>query len=218
MDVESHGFEQEEGEVLKKTKQMKIGITGGIGSGKTTVCKIFEQLDIPIYYADVEAKRLMIENEELVNGIKSLLGEEAYLENGQLNRAHIASIVFNDRSKLKKLNELVHPAVHKDGKAWAEAQTEAAYTLREAALIFEGGGYKLLDKVITVFAPKEMRIERVMKRDNTTREAVEARIDKQMPDERKIELADFVITNDGQHSLIQQVINIHKALLKLRRD
>ena len=155
----------------------------------------------------------MVEHAELVAGIKNLLGEAAYLENGELNRTHIASIVFHDRAKLAQLNALVHPAVHQDGRDWAAAQTDAPYTLREAALIFEGGGYKLLDKVITVFAPKELRIERVIKRDQTTREAVEARMDKQMPDEEKMKLADFVIMNDGQHSLIQQVVQIHQTLL-----
>ncbi|MGB0862155.1 MAG: dephospho-CoA kinase [Saprospiraceae bacterium] len=191
---------------------MKIGITGGIGSGKTTICKIFEVLGIPVYYADDRAKRLMVENEILKKGIIELFGKNAYLENGELNRAHIAGIAFKDANILKALNNLVHPAVHKDANEWADAQTDAPYSLREAALIFEGGGYKLLDKVITVFAPKEVRIERVMARDKVDKAAVEARISKQMPDEEKIKLADFVIINDGKTSLVEQVVKIHRLL------
>ncbi len=144
---------------------MKIGITGGIGSGKTTVCKIFETLGIPVYYADDRAKELMVTNPDLVAGIKKLFGEEAYHSDGSLNRAHIAALAFGDAAMLAQLNALVHPAVHQDGYEWAESQTDAPYTLREAALVFESGGHKKLDKVITVFAPKEMRIERVMARD-----------------------------------------------------
>lgn len=193
---------------------MKIGITGGIGSGKTTVCKIFETLGIPIYYADDEAKRLMIENGALKKGIIGLFGTNAYLADGQLNRAHIAGIAFNDANVLKALNALVHPAVQKDADEWAAAQTDAPYSLREAALIFEGGGYKLLDKVITVFAPKELRINRVMARDKVDRTAVEARMNKQMPDEEKVKLADFVIVNDGNTSLVEQVMKIHGLIIE----
>lgn len=192
---------------------MKIGITGGIGSGKTTVCKIFEVLNIPIYYADDQAKRLMIENDTLKKGIIELFGANAYLEDGQLNRAHIAGIAFNDTNILKALNGLVHPAVQKDANEWAASQTDAPYSLREAALIFEGGGYKLLDKVITVFAPKEVRINRVMARDNVDKAAVEARMSKQMPDEEKVKLADFVIINDGKTSLVEQVVKVHQLLI-----
>jgi dephospho-CoA kinase len=194
---------------------MKIGVTGGIGSGKTTVCKIFETLGIPVYYADDRAKELMVTKPALIAGIKELFGENAYLKDGSLNRAHIASIAFQDKSILNQLNALVHPAVHQDGYEWAEAQQNVPYTLREAALIFESGGHKKLDKVITVFTPKELRIERVMARDNTERAAVEARINKQMPDEEKVKLADFVIYNDGQQSLIQQVYAIHQELVRL---
>ena len=154
----------------------------------------------------------MVENEILKKGIIELFGKNAYLENGELNRAHIAGIAFKDANILKALNNLVHPAVHKDANEWADAQTDAPYSLREAALIFEGGGYKLLDKVITVFAPKEVRIERVMARDKVDKAAVEARISKQMPDEEKVKLADFVIINDGKTSLVEQVVKIHRLL------
>lgn len=194
---------------------LKIGITGGIGSGKTTICKIFEKLDIPVYYADDRAKGLMVENEELIDNIKTLFGVESYLENGQLNRAHIANIVFNDQAKLKQLNGLVHPAVHQDANNWAaeQAQKNVPYALREAALIFEGGGNRYLDKVITVFADKEIRLKRVMARDKSSQAAVEARMNKQMPEEEKIKLADFVIYNNGTESLEEQVLKIHGLLI-----
>ena len=194
---------------------LKIGITGGIGSGKTTICKIFETLDIPVYYSDIRAKKLMVENPELIIKIKKVFGEIAYLEDGSLNRQHIAQIAFNDKSKLAELNSIVHPAVFQDGNKWAEMQHGSPYTLKEAALTFEGGGHKFLDKVITVFAPKEIRIQRVLERDQTNRESVEARINKQMPDEEKVKLADFVIYNDGKQSLIEQVLAVHKELLQL---
>lgn len=194
---------------------LKIGITGGIGSGKTTICRIFETLGIPVYYSDIRAKVLMVENPSLIANIKNVFGEEAYLEDGSLNRAYIGQIAFNDKAKLAELNGIVHPAVFEDGNEWAEMQKDVPYTLKEAALIFEGGGQQFLDKVITVFAPKEVRIRRVIERDKTERSAVEARINKQMPDEEKVRLADFVIYNDGKQSLIQQVLKIHNELLKL---
>ncbi|MEL7120861.1 MAG: dephospho-CoA kinase [Bacteroidota bacterium] len=191
---------------------LKIGITGGIGSGKTTVCKIFETLGIPVYYADERAKGLMINNAPLVLAIKKLLGEKAYDEKGQLNRKWIANKVFNDKSLLEGLNQLVHPAVHEDGDRWHEEQVDVPYTLKEAALIFESNGHLHLDKIITVTAPKEIRIQRVMARDQVMRAAVEARMDKQMPEAEKVKRSDFVIYNDGKHSLIQQVLKIHQSL------
>ncbi len=187
----------------------KIGITGGIGSGKTTVCKIFESLRIPVYYADDRAKALMIENKELVHEIKNLLGDESYFDDGALNRQHIASIVFKDKKKLEQLNGLVHPAVAKDGILWQQAQSLVPYTLKEAALLIESGSFQALDYLITVWAPKETRIQRVIKRDGTTREEVEARIDKQMSEFEKLKLAQFVIINDGDKSLVQQVHKLH---------
>ena len=196
---------------------LKVGITGGIGSGKTTVCKIFESLNIPIYYADDRAKSLMVNDMKLVKGIKQLLGENAYLENGSLNREYISAIVFSDKTMLEKLNQLVHPAVRLDGENWFKSQVNKPYALKEAALHFESGGYQLMDKMITVFASEAIRIERVMKRDKTTAEAVKARIDKQLPDSEKIRLADFVIYNDGTQSLIKQVVKVHQVLVDLSR-
>lgn len=192
---------------------LKVGITGGIGSGKTTVCKIFEQLDIPIYYADDRAKVLMVEDTQLVKEIKALLGTEAYTEDGQLNRAYVADIVFQNPDKLSQLNALVHPAVAKDGEDWQKKQQNTPYTLKEAALLYEAGSYRALDKMICVVAPQELRIERVMKRDQVDRAAVQARMDKQWPQAKKARLSDFLIYNDGNQSLILQVMRIHHRLL-----
>lgn len=189
-----------------------IGITGGIGSGKSTVCKIFETLGIPIYYADERAKYLMNHDPELVAGITELFGPEAYLENQELNRAYIAQIAFNDKDKLKQLNALVHPAVGRDGLDWQAAQQNVPYTLKEAALLYESGSYRSLDKIIVVTAPLELRIQRVISRDGARREDVESRISKQMPEEEKVQRADFLIHNDGQQALIPQVMAIHQQL------
>ena len=191
---------------------LQIGITGGIGSGKSTVCQYFKALGIPIYYADARAKWLMTHDQKLIAEIKSLFGQEAYSGEGQLNRAYIAGIVFNDPEKLKVLNSLVHPAVARDQHAWHEAQKNVPYTLKEAALIYESGSHQALDNVIMVYAPESIRIERVMKRDSVNKEAVVARIAKQWSEEKKLHLADFIILNDGHQDLEGQVDIIHKAL------
>jgi dephospho-CoA kinase len=188
---------------------LKVGITGGIGSGKTTVCQIFETLGIPVYYADQRAKWLMVHDPALVAGIKQLLGDKAYLPDGSLDRAYIAQRVFNATDLLQQLNQLVHPAVAEDGERWHCAQTGVPYTLKEAALLFESGTYQAMDKMITVFAPEEMRLQRVLARDGGEPDAVRARMKNQMPDEEKMRRADFVIYNDGRRSLVQQVLEIH---------
>lgn len=190
---------------------LQVGITGGIGSGKTTVCKIFEQLGIPVYYADDRAKQLMVEQPSLIQQIKDLLGEEAYL-NGALNRQYVANIVFSDTEKLSQLNALVHPAVALDGEQWHQMQKNVPYTLKEAALLYEAGSYQQLDRMICVVAPDELRIERVMQRDQVERSAVEARMAKQWPQKQKALLSDFLIYNDGTAFLIQQVLRIHQKL------
>jgi len=194
---------------------MKIGITGNIGSGKTTVCKIFETLGIPVYYADIEAKRLMIENTHVVEKIKLLFGLKAYLEDGSLDRKYISEVVFNNPQVLSKLNYIVHPAVREDSERWAKAQKGAAYVLKEAALLVESDSYKDLDKLIVVTAPIETRIQRVMKRDHVNKEAVLAREKNQMSEDKKIELADYKINNDGTEALIPQIHKIHQELLSL---
>ncbi|MDX5319857.1 MAG: dephospho-CoA kinase, partial [Bacteroidota bacterium] len=179
---------------------LKIGITGGIGSGKSTVCEIFKQLNIPVYSADDRAKRLMVENQELVHAIKNLFGEEAYDANGALNRSYIAERAFSDASLLEKLNQLVHPAVAKDFLNWAQEQS-APYVIKEAALMFESGSFRDLDYVVTVSAPKALRIRRTMQRDGSSKAQVEARMNKQWTEAMRKASADFIIRNDEEHAL-----------------
>ena len=199
---------------LNMKKKLKIGITGGIGSGKTTVCHIFETLNIPVYYADERAKALMIQDKNLIQNIKNLLGENAYFEDGSLNRTYISEIVFHNSMKINALNALVHPAVLADGEAWHKKQINVPYTLKEAALHFESGNYKYFDKMITVFAPENSRIERVLLRGgHLSKQDIEARIATQMPEEEKMKRADFIIFNDGTQPLITQVLNIHHILI-----
>jgi len=194
---------------------LQVGITGGIGSGKTTVCQIFEILNVPIYYADAEAKRLMVTNELLIQDIKDFLGPNAYLEDGQLNRAYIAEKVFSDEKKLARLNSIVHPAMYKDGQRWHQAQKGVPYTLKEAAILFESKGHQLMDQTILVVAPLEVRLARVMARDKATKEQVMARVSKQMPDSEKIPLADHIILNDGKAPLVPQILKIHDRLVEI---
>ena len=189
-------------------RPLKVGITGGIGSGKTIIGKIFRVLGIPVFDADTEAKRLMTMNEALIHAIKVEFGQEAYHKDGLLNRAYMAGEVFNDETKLKKLNAMVHPIVIEAGEEWA-AKQDAPYTIKEAALLFESGSYKHNNYNVLVTAPLELRIQRVMQRDDVTIEQVKARVERQWSDEQKKQLADFEITNDGKQALIPQVMNLH---------
>jgi len=188
---------------------LRIGITGGIGSGKSTVSKIFEVLGAPVYYADDASKRLMNEDEEVKEKLRSVFGEGVYA-NGTLNRQYLSSIVFNDPLKLALLNSIVHPATIKDAEDWMLKQT-APYAIKEAALIFESGSQEHLDKVIGVYAPAAVRIHRVMQRDNVTREEVLGRMSKQIDEDIKMRLCDYVIKNDEQELLIPQVLKLHEA-------
>ena len=192
---------------------IKIGLTGGIGSGKSTVAHIFETLGIPVYYADVASKRLMNEDDELKNKIKSVFGEESYV-NGLLNRKYLSDIVFSDPEKTKLLNAMVHPATIKDAEAWMQTQT-TPYVIKEAALIFESGSNKDLDYVIGVKSPAELRIKRAMTRDNITAAQVQARMDRQMDEEEKMRLCDYVIVNDEHQMLIPQVLALHELISQL---
>ncbi len=196
---------------------LKVGITGGIGSGKTTVCQIFATLGIPIYYADTRAKELMHTNIDVIQQIKKLFGESAYDDDGQLDRELIAKKAFHDKKILEELNSIVHPVVFQDTLDWYQTHHYKAYTLYEAAIMFESGSYKLLDKVITVFAPLEDRIIRTIKRDHISRNEVLKRIDKQLPEEEKMKRADFIIYNDHSQPLIEQVLTIHQQLISLAK-
>ncbi len=198
---------------------MKIGITGGIGSGKTTACKMFEQLGVPIYYADERAHWINNNNTEVITRLKALFGEQIYTKKGELDRKQLGSIVFHDKEKLAALNAIVHPAVFADAEQWQTAMKVQGhvYTLKEAALLFEVGSYRFLDKIIVVSAPQALRISRVMQRDNLSEEEVLARIAKQMPQEEKEKLADFVLHNSSLETLQEQVRALHQQLLELTK-
>ena len=192
---------------------IRIGLTGGIGSGKSTVARIFEVLGIPVYYADEEAKKLMATDPVLREAIISEFGQEAY-SSGMLDRKYLASVVFNDPAKLAKLNALVHPATLASSEQWM-MQQQTPYAIKEAALLFESGAQKQLDNVIGVNAPYALRIQRVMERDNITKEEIERRMAGQLDETKKMNLCDFIVNNDEQELLIPQVIELHRKLLSL---
>lgn len=189
---------------------LKIGLTGGIGSGKTTVARIFESLGIPVYYADDAAKRVMDEDPELRAALIRHFGEQTF-ENGVLNRSYLSGMVFKDPAKLELLNSLVHPATIADAARWMEQQ-KTPYAIKEAALIFESGAQEHLDQVIGVTAPTAIRIQRTMQRDGSSREAVQARMQRQLSDSIKMKLCDHVIYNDEQQPLLPQVLALHEKL------
>ncbi len=191
---------------------MIVGLTGGIGSGKTTVANIFRSLNIPVFIADEEAKILMNTSRRLQKKIITLLGEDAYA-NGVPDRAFIAKQVFNDSVLLEKLNELIHPAVRNRFAKWYKKQ-KSPYVIQEAAILFESGGYRLCDAVILVTAPLQIRLTRVMERDRTTMSEVLDRVKNQWPDEDKIPLSDYVITNMELKNTEEQVNAVHDLLLK----
>lgn len=190
---------------------LKIGITGGIGSGKSTVAKVFEVLGIPVYYADDAGKRLMNEDDNLKQKIKQAFGEAAYKDE-QLDRKYLGSIVFNNSAQLALLNTLVHPATIADAEKWMQLQT-TPYAIKEAAIIFESGAQQYLDYIIGVSTPTPLRIQRTMQRDGITRDEVIARMDKQLNETIKMRLCDFIITNNEQELVIPQVIKLHQQLL-----
>lgn len=192
---------------------LRVGITGGIGSGKTTVARIFEVLGIPVYYADIAAKRLMNDDEDVKNAIIAHFGPGSY-KDGRLNRAYISSIVFNDKDQLEKLNAITHPATIRDANEWMKRQ-KTAYTIKEAALIFESGSVEFLDHVIGVYTPLPLRIQRIMQRDGITREEVAQRMSRQLDENIKMKLCDSVLVNDEQQLLIPQVLALHSRLLSL---
>lgn len=199
---------------MNKPGPLKIGITGGIGSGKSTVCQIFKILGIPVYSADDRAKWLMAHDPELKTSIRAEFGVESYTATGELNRSFLAEKVFSNPEAVAKINALVHPRVGKDFETWVENQS-SPYVLKEAALIFESGGEKKLDAVINVSSPLKIRIARVLLRDpQRSEEQVNHIIDQQMPDEEKNSKADFVIKNSENKILIPQVLAIHQELVK----
>jgi dephospho-CoA kinase len=191
---------------------LKIGITGGIGSGKTTVCRIFEICGIPVFYADAAAKHVMHTDAILVAAISEKFGKEAY-SSSKLNRKYLADIVFNNEKELALLNSLVHPAVFRAFDSWIESHQQAPYVIKEAALLFESGSYKSCDYTVLVKSTTELRIRRVMQRDKVQQNDVESRMNKQFSDDEKAAQADYVITNDEKDLLIPQVTNLHNNFL-----
>jgi len=192
---------------------LKVGLTGGIGSGKTTVAQIFEVISIPVYYADTAARDLMNHDPELKKQIIANFGKEAYL-NGELNRSYLGSVVFPDTEKLNLLNSIVHPVTIRHSANWMKNQ-KTAYAIKEAALIFEAGFEKHLDYIIGVTAPESLRIQRVVERDHVPKEKVLDRMRHQMDEKEKIGRCDFVIENDGNTALLPQVLAIHERLMKV---
>lgn len=189
-----------------------IGLTGGIGSGKSTVARIFETLGAPVFYADAAGRALLDSSTEVRYEVTKLLGEEAYLK-GKANRTWIAQQVFENEPLLLKLNAIIHPSVRQSFLDWkSDIITQSHYCLREAAILFESGSYLDCDQIICVTAPIELRIDRVMKRDGADKANIEKRMSKQLPEEEKAKRSDFIIVNDSQSPLIPQVIAIHKKL------
>lgn len=195
-------------------KPLMIGITGGIGSGKSIVCKVFSSLGIPIYDADSRAKKLMTTDGILISQIKKEFGDLSYQEGGALNREFLSRTVFNDEERLQKLNGLVHPRVAEDSAKWMRSNTNYPYLIKEAALLFESGSYQALDRIIVVSAPEEVRVQRVLKRDrNRTESDIRKIIRNQLSEEEKINRADYVIQNDETVLVIPQVLKLHEQFI-----
>jgi dephospho-CoA kinase len=195
----------------------KVGITGNIGSGKTTVSKVFELLGVPVFYADDHAKNVMVRDAELIAGIKQTFGTESYFDDGSLNRKHIAGIVFNNDAELAKLNALVHPATFRAFDNWLAVQHDVPYVMKEAALLFESDSYKMCDRALMVTAPLELRLKRILSRDSITRTEAESRNAKQFSEEKKIALANDIIRNDETQLVIPQVLALHQQYLSLSK-
>lgn len=192
---------------------MIVGLTGGIGSGKTTIGKIFSWLGVPVYEADAASKTIIDTDKELQGKLQALLGKDIVQANGKIDRQQMATLIFGNEALLKQTNALIHPAVGEDFTRWYQSQ-ESDYVIKEAAILFESGSYRQCDKIVVVEAPEELRIERVMARGNTSREEVLARMRNQWPQEQKVELADYVIHNDQRNSVIKQVLAIHEDLIR----
>ncbi len=197
-----------------QTRPTQLGITGGIGSGKSLVCRIFACLGVPVYDADSHAKELMTTDGILISEIKKEFGDLSYHSDGTLNRQFISERVFGDEERLKTLNTLVHPRVAADYKHWLSMHADAHYVLKEAALLVETGGYVELDKLIVVSAPESLRVARVLKRDtHRTAEQIKEIMKSQMSEEEKISKADFIVMNDESKLVIPQIISIHKNFI-----
>jgi len=196
---------------------IKVGITGAMGSGKTTVCRIFGTLHVPVYNADERARWLMEHDEELKACLRESFGAGIY-EQGKLMRKKLAAIVFDNAPRLEELNALVHPRVREDALEWMNKRKDYPYVIREAALLFESGSQRDLDLVITVTAPLELRLDRIAARDGSSREEALKRMARQWPEEEKVKRSQYVIVNDGRQLLVPQVMRIHGKILALSSD
>lgn len=201
---------------MKKSEPLKVGVTGGIGSGKSTVCKVLEAMNFPVYYSDHEAKSLVNNNQDLKHQLISLLGKEIY-ESGQLNRPKLAELIFNDFKLKEKVNGIIHPAVREHFKAWILKQ-KSDIIFNEAAILFETGAYQSYDKMILVTAPEAVRINRVQQRDGSAETDIKSRMQNQWSDDQKIPLADYVITNDDKEAVLPQILHIIEDLKSARNQ
>lgn len=195
---------------------IKLGLTGGIGSGKTTVAKIFENLGVPVYYSDYWAKELTNSNNKIVLKLKKEFGNEIYSKNKTLNKTLLSKIIFNDKSKLKIANNIIHPIVRNHFDEWVKAQenSDKKYIIKEAAILFESGAYKQVTKTIIVSTELNLRIKRIQKRDNITESEILKKVASQMPEEEKIELSDYIIYNNENDMLLPQVLKFHDKFNK----
>lgn len=189
-----------------------IGVTGGIGSGKSTVCSVFKLLKVPVFEADKVAKQLLDTHPKVKKGLIHQFDENIYTENGTIDRKELAEIIFNDEVQLRKMNNLVHPVVREEFKKWVQENNQQPYVIHEAAILFESGFYKMMDYNILVSAPREKRIKWVMERDGVSRQQVEERMKNQLPEDEKQKLASIVLMNDNQNLLIPEILEIDKNI------
>ena len=190
-----------------------VGITGGIGSGKTTVCKIFELLGIPVFYADEEAKKLY-EDKKIIFRVVKLFGKKILVSAKEVDKKKLADVVFSNKASLAKLNAIIHPEVKRKFEMWKNKQKHVGYIVKEAAIMIESGSHKDIDYLVSVIADKSLRINRIITRDKITKSDIEKRITEQISDKERAKYSNAIIVNDGNHSLIDQVLKIHHLLLK----
>ena len=192
---------------------LKIGLTGSIGSGKTTIARIFESLNVKVYYADIEAKKFL-KDKNVKDNIRAIFGSSIFNDQLEIDRKALSNIVFNDDESLKKLSNIIHPLVENDFREWTLALSSEKYIIHESAIIFESGLQNNFDEIITVTAPPELRLARIIERDKVENEDFFKRDRNQWDDDTKVKMADYVIYNDSHHMLIPQVLKIHRKMLK----
>lgn len=193
---------------------LKVGITGGIGSGKTIVCEIFKHLNIPVYNADIEAKKILIENNSVRKKLIKNFGDNIYLNSSEINKKFLANIIFNDKKDLVKINSIVHPVVWENFLSFTQNKLCYKYVILEAAILIESGFYKNMDYVINVSAPEDVRIQRTVKRDNVQKNTIMQRVNNQISEDERIKFSDFVIINDDKQLVLPQVLKLHNNFIQ----